>query len=646
MFHPSRNCTSQGTPYADVAAILEALPANVAYVDADLVYRFVNQAYETLFGRRREELLGRRVEEVLGPSAFAIAEPRLRKALSGELFSYESEFEFPGRQPCWLVVHYIPDRPAATAARGVYVFAVDISRRRAVEAQLLRSELRYQLLYDCAPIGIVQFDRECRVQRLNNRAAEEFGTLAKEALGRTLEEILGREVGRPFVERQRAVLATATAAEFIDEVELDGARKWYLSTYAPVPGLDGEDGGLQIVSRDITALKDAERASREAEERLRQAQRLQAIGALAGGVAHDFNNILQTILSFSGEILDDADLAGQHREDLGIVRDACRRGASLTAQMLAFSRQQKLSPRAFDIHESMTSLFKMISRLLGEDVSLSLDLAAGESEILADEGQFAQIILNLVVNARDAMAEGGRLTVSTTNRLLEASAGDELDGGRYVAITVRDTGCGIRPEDLDRIYEPFFTTKEFGHGTGLGLATVFGIVKQHRGQIKVASVPGEGTAFEVCLPVRTESAREPDCPSRVTGPGREETILLAEDDPDVRSCLARTLRRAGYRVLTAVDGMEAVALHREHSRHVRLAVMDSVMPGCSGEKALATMRVLVPELRAVILSGYPSGPAESAAACSASTPLLFKPISGDELCTTVRRLLDEVMARP
>jgi PAS domain S-box-containing protein len=640
MFRSSTGAVAAAAGSSDIGTILESFPANIAYVDADLVYRFVNSRYELLFGRTREDIVGRPVAEVLGASGFAIAGPRLQRALAGEIHTYESEFCFPGRETCWLAVQYIPDRGSDGIVRGLFVFAVDITRSHNAELHQEEAEARYRLLYEQAPIGICYYDQECRLLQMNERAASELGTIADSAIGHTLVELLGPEMAAPFLERQREVLVSGKATEHIDEIRIEDFHKWYFSTYAPVPGPDGRPQGLQIVSNDITALKQAEQANREAEARLRQSQKLQAMGSLAGGVAHDFNNILQTVLSFTCEMLDDEGIAPQHREDLGVVRDACRRGASLTAQLLAFSRQQYLSPQAIEAHESINAVFKMVRRLVGEDIELDLDLGAARDRLRADEGQLAQILLNLAVNARDAMPAGGRLTVTTTNRVYSEGGHPELPAGDYLVIGVRDTGCGIAPGIIERIFEPFFTTKEIGHGTGLGLATVFGIVKQHGGHVEVTSRPGEGALFEVILPLLAQREAAAGTDDRPAVSGGSETILLAEDDADVRGLLCRRLRRAGYEVLAAADGNEAVALQRAHPGAIDLAVLDVVMPGRGGCQAYEAMREKQPDLGVLFLSGYPLDRTGDQPEWDPALPLLRKPVSGDDLCREVRRCLD------
>ncbi len=371
---------------------------------------------------------------------------------------------------------------------------------------------------------------------------------------------------------------------------------------------------------------------------------MQAVGVMAGGVAHDFNNILQTVLGFTLEMLDDPDLPELHREDLDVVRDACRRGASLTSQLLAFSRQQLLYPQVLDANDVVRSVFKMIRRLIGEDIVLEVEATAPACLVRADEGQLSQILINLAVNARDAMPGGGTLRISTGHVEIDAALddGDDHRAGSYLVVSVADTGCGMTAEVRDRIFEPFFTTKEVGHGTGLGLATVFGIVHQHGGFIEVDSAPGEGSTFRVCLPLFQAPSRDEAGAAAVRVAGGEETILLGEDDANVRQVLERSLRRAGYRVLVACDGAQAVALHASHAADIDLAVLDMVMPGCAGRQAYEAMQRRAPDLRVVFISGYSA--TEGAYAVAAGESFLRKPFTADDLCRAVRAVLDGVAA--
>lgn len=644
MFRPTASQTVSGTAYSDIAGILESFPAYIAYLDTDLVYRFANSPYEQLFGRPRAEIIGKHVSAVLGESVYAIAGPRLRHALGGELYSYDAEFRFPGRPACWLAVHYIPDHHPDGSACGLFVFAVDISRRRRAEVDLQQAEAKFRTLYENAPVGISYYDPHGRLLQINRHGAADWCASSGDLIGRTLDELMGPEAAAPFVARLRAVAGSGQVEEHIDDFDLAAGPKCFLSSYAPMPGAGGSTTGVQIVSRDITALKRAEQENRENEMRLRQSQKMQAVGVMAGGVAHDFNNILQTVLSFTMEMLDDAGLSAAHREDLEVVREACGRGASLTSQLLAFSRQQFLSPKVLDGNDVVRSVFKMIQRLIGEDITLTLEPAAARSFVCADEGQFSQILLNLAVNARDAMPDGGRLTVATGNQVIgeDAPGPGDLLAGEYFVMSVTDTGCGMAPELIERIFEPFYTTKEVGRGTGLGLATVFGIVQQHGGHVEVASRPGQGSTFRVLLPLYRESVAAGDGDGAREIPGGDETILLAEDDPIVRRALERSLRRVGYHVLAASDGVQALAIHESHPGGIDLAVLDLVMPGCGGAQAFEVMSRRDPGLKGLFLSGYPSSDAGGPALAAVTGLLLRKPFSPEELQRAVRNVLDAV----
>lgn len=406
-------------------------------------------------------------------------------------------------------------------------------------------------------------------------------------------------------------------------------------------------GSIESV-RDITDFKNAESERELLKDQLHHAQKLDSIGQLAGGIAHEFNNILAAILGYAGILekrlgSDSPNLPAVHR-----IISASEKASSLTRGMLAFSRKQVVVLQPISLSGFICGMKEMLCRLAGENFQIEFHLDSAELNLSADIGQLQQIMLNLYNNARDAMPDGGRLTITTSGCRLFGNEADILPGmppGNYVKMTVADTGHGIRPEEMNRIFDPFFTTKEVGKGTGLGLSIVFGIVQQHSGFIKVDSTPGQGTTFSIWFPEYEcekssyptgTSGREAQCEA----PGGE-TILVGEDDDDVRPMIVELLQDRGYQVLEACDGTEVVALMKRYGATVDLLLLDVVMPRMSGNKALSVVRESYPELPCVFLSGYSDDLLRQKVNISGAFEYLSKPIMPDMLIATVRAALNE-----
>lgn len=379
------------------------------------------------------------------------------------------------------------------------------------------------------------------------------------------------------------------------------------------------------------------------EAQLQQAQKLEAVGQLAGGIAHDFNNLLTAITGYSDLLQRSGGLSGAQAEMLGEIHHAADRAAALTRQLLAFSRRQVLQPRVLDLNGVVQGLEKMLRRLIGEDVELAVALGAGLPAVRVDPGQIEQVILNLALNARDAMPRGGRLTLETRAVELDeafATHHFEVTPGRYALLAVSDTGSGMTPEVRAHIFEPFFTTKPVGEGTGLGLAVVRGIVKQSGGSIDVYSEVGLGTTFKIYLPAVAEPAAsagpvEPDPPA-----SGSETVLLVEDDEAVRSIATRALMASGYRVLAAGDAEAALALAAAHEGTIALLVTDVVMPGTGGSALAERLRAARPELKVLYVSGYMDDAVVRHGILRTEVDFLQKPFSVATLAAKVREVLD------
>lgn len=401
---------------------------------------------------------------------------------------------------------------------------------------------------------------------------------------------------------------------------------------------------LARAARYAVERKQAEQALRESEAQLRQSQKMEGIGRLAGGIAHDFNNLLTVINSYSDMLLGDIGFDNSFlRNGLDQIKEAGHRAASLTRQLLAFSRQQVLEPKILDLNESVSTMAKLLRRLIGEDIALVLCPHPALGRVKIDPGQVEQIIMNLAVNARDAMPGGGELTIETLNVVMDgtyACSHFPVEPGSYVMLSVSDTGCGMDADTQARIFEPFFTTKEPGKGTGLGLATVYGIVKQSGGSIWVSSEPGKGTTFKIYFP-RVEGATErsepPSAPDAACS--GSETILLVEDEEMVRALAQAILERNGYTVLAARNVNDAVRFAQDRPDEIHLLLTDTIMPGMNGPELAERILSIRPDIKVLYMSGYSFKAFPSAAAWEPGPAFLQKPFTPQTLAHKVRELL-------
>jgi len=441
-------------------------------------------------------------------------------------------------------------------------------------------------------------------------------------------------------------LSRAMKGESVDNVEMFISRQdappgvRVSATARPLKGREGQILGGVVVLRDITR-------QHQLEEQLRQSQRMESIGKLAGGVAHDFNNLLTAILGYAALLLDNLPRGSDAHRDAEQIQIASERAAALTRQLLAFSRKQILQARVVDINAILLGMEPMLHRLIGEDIKLFVLPADSLAKVKADPTQVEQIILNLAINARDAMPKGGKLTIETANAVLDQNQVerhvDVAPPGRYVMLAVSDSGCGMDPETKARIFEPFFTTKPPGQGTGMGLATVYGIVKQSGGHVWVHSELGQGTSLKIYLPQSEPGERQQGVTStfpvssRATG---SETILLVEDEQAVRDFAGSVLKRGGYTVLAACDGEEALRLSKNHAGDIHLMITDNIMPGMRGHELGEVMRSLRPQIKVLFISGYTDDATIHQGVLTDGIQFLQKPFTPDTLSNKVRTVLD------
>jgi signal transduction histidine kinase/ActR/RegA family two-component response regulator len=426
-------------------------------------------------------------------------------------------------------------------------------------------------------------------------------------------------------------------------LRLDGSVIVAEATAIPF-NFEGRHGSLVFV-RDITERKQEENSRRALEHQLRQAQKMEAVGRLAGGIAHDFNNLLMVIQSYT-ELLQDS-LATQDplRKNTREIMKASRRAVSLTGQMLAFSRKQITSPVVLDLNSVIQETTKMLKRIIGEDIEFRVDSTEWLWAIEADPDQMVQVLMNLCVNSRDAMPRGGTLTIATGNvRVEQDSVGERLyvAPGTYVVLSVRDTGTGISKEIQERIFDPFYTTKEVGKGTGLGLATVYGIVKQSGGYVWVDSEPGKGACFTIYLPSAKGVPVREIATKDETRPRGTETVLVAEDEDALRDTICEYLRNLGYKVLAAESGPAALSVVNKHQGHIDLLITDVVMPKMSGRELSETLEKMIPELKTIYMSGYTDDAVLRNGICDLGAAFLQKPFSLGALARKSRETLERV----
>ena len=413
----------------------------------------------------------------------------------------------------------------------------------------------------------------------------------------------------------------------------DGSIRWIHDRAFPVHDAAGRVIRKAGVSEDVTA-------RRRLEMQLRQAQKMEAIGQLAGGVAHDFNNLLSVISGHSELLAMMSPSDERWRDSIAEIRRATELGSAVTRQLLAFSCQQILEPQVLDLNAVVTQAEKMLRRLIGEDVRLTTLLQPRISPVRADLGQLNQVILNLAVNARDAMPQGGSLTIETRELDLDTKAHPEIRPGRHVLLTVADTGWGMAPDVQTRIFEPFFTNKAEGQGTGLGLSVVFSIVQQSGGHIDVESRPGVGTKFEIYLPAVRGPVEGPAQSARSSPVGGSETVLLVEDEEPVRNITSLLLEALGYRVLQAENGQNALRLFEARREKIDLLMADVVMPDLSGREVAEALQARDPKLRVLFQSGYTDDTVVRRGILHAEVAFLKKPFTLDELARKIREVLD------
>jgi two-component system, cell cycle sensor histidine kinase and response regulator CckA len=605
--------------------------------DESRTVRYISPAFETLLGYKNEDLLGRTGMDLIHPDDHAAAQEvnaemyernapsasatlRVRSA-SGEYRTFDVR------------ARNLLDDPVFT---GTIVDARDITDEKRIEEALRASEERFRKIVETAGEGIVIRDPEGHVVFANERFADMLGYKLKEIMGRNVFEMVAPDRIPAMMESAERRRLTGQSEHLDTELyRKDRTRVSVILSVNPLFDARGEYIGALGMVTDITERK-------RLEEQLRQSQKIEAVGRLAGGVAHDFNNLLTAIRGHVELLLAEVSTGASIRPDIEEIQKAADRAAALTQQLLAFSRRQVLQPRVIDIDQVVIGVETLLRRLIGEDIHLVVALESRGARVRADPGQLEQVLMNLAVNARDAMPKGGSLVIDTSVTELDPDFIRNNEGsheGNYVRLRVTDSGVGMDQETLSHVFEPFYTTKEVGKGTGLGLATVYGIVKQSGGYIRVESRRQSGTTFEILLPEVLEDIQ----PARNGAPNmadaRGETVLIAEDEDAVRALTTRILRKRGYHVLEAKHGVEALDIARTHEGRIDLLLTDVVMPMLGGRELGEMLMRARPDVKVLFMSGY-TGDALLQRGLLEGSKFLEKPFTPNSLAAKVREVLE------
>jgi two-component system cell cycle sensor histidine kinase/response regulator CckA len=621
---------------------VESAPNAIVMIDQTGRIILVNEQTELLFEYNRSELLGQSVEVLVperyrkqhpGQVAGFFADPSSRPMGGGrDLFGRRKDgSEFPVE---------IGLNPIRTA-EGMFVLSsiVDITERKRAEEVQRRNDLRFRGIFDqtFAMMGLLSTDGT--IMDVNRSALDFRGLASEEVVGKPLWKAPWFDISIEMQNGIRRVIERAATGEFVrQEVTLNdgqGGLRAFDFTIKPVINGAGVVELLIPEAHDITERK-------KLEEQYRHAQKMEAVGKLAGGVAHDFNNMLTVILGYSDIIKQVLRADDPIHEYIEQVELAGNRAAELTRQLLAFSRKQVLTPVVLNLNDQLSEMETMLTRLIGEDVVLAIRPTEDLWRVKVDAGQIGQVLMNLAVNSRDAMPQGGKLTIETSNVELDehyASNNADARSGEYVLLAVSDTGCGMDRATLAQIFEPFFSTKG-DMGTGLGLATVYGIVKQSNGHIAAYSEPGIGTTFKVYLPREHDGQVQPRQLVETNSKRGTETVLLVEDEDGVRLLARLTLQRHGYHVLEARHGGEALLFCEQHEGDIHLLATDVVMPQMSGRELADRLRILRPSMKVLYMSGYMDDAIVRHGLLDAGVPFLQKPYTPHVLADKVRTVLD------
>ena len=640
---------------ARLASIIQSSHDAVIGESLDRVITSWNPGAERLYGYSAAEMIGRHIEVLILPETRA-AEKEIQVAITrgDQVEQFQSDRVRKDGTTVRVSTTLSPIADRAGVIVGVSTVSRDITGQQ-------RADARFRGLLEAAPDAVVCVDADGRIVLVNAQTERLFGYRREELTGQLVEVLVPDAIRPGHPARRAAYMADPRPRQMGEGIELAGRRRDG-STFPAEISLSAIDTGENIlvmaavrdVRERLELQAERERLKTQAERdrlerQLHQSQRLESLGQLAGGVAHDFNNLLAVISNYAAFVAEEIDTKTPQqewqavREDIQQVQQAAERAAGLTHQLLAFARRDVIQPRALNLNRVIEGVEQLLVRTLGEHVELSTRLAAGLKPVLADPGQIEQVLVNLAVNARDAMPGGGKLIVTTASTSIDeehAASRVGLSPGSYVSLKVSDTGTGMPQDVIDRAFEPFFTTKAKGEGTGLGLATVYGIVTQMGGYVQIYSEPGLGTTFTILLPETSQPDEGPSAPSEAALGGSGETVLVVEDEAAMREVTRRILARNGYQVITAVNGLNAIEVAAAHPGDIDILVTDVVMPQMLGKEAAERIRALYPAVKVLFMSGYTQGVLDIQGIIETGINLIEKPFTERSLLAKLHEIIN------
>lgn len=621
------------------SAALEAAANAIVITNSAGVIVWANRALTAMTGYDREEIIGKTPQAlksgVHGPEFYSAlwATILAGRVWHGEVVNRRKDGSLYTEE---MTITPFP----SDVGQPTHFIAIkqDVSARKAAEAALRQAEEKYRTIFENSVMGIFQSTPEGRFLTMNRALAEMYGySSAAEAVASITD--IGQQLYGDGALRKRLLAALDAKGELrdvqIEVIRKDGTRLWLSYNVRCINDADGKLLHYEGLVENVGEWKALER-------QLQQTQKLEAVGRLAGGVAHDFNNMLGIISGYCEILKDRRDLETGMLADLEEIHKASRKAAALTQQLLAFSRKQVIQPRHVDLNEVLMEISKMLRRLIGDDVEMRMNLCPSEVVVLADQGQLQQVVMNLTVNARDAMPEGGTLTIATEVCDLDQSYAIQhypVVPGPYALLSVTDSGMGMDGDTLSHLFEPFFTTKELGRGTGLGLSIVYGIVKQSEGYIWAYSEPGNGSCLKIYLPLRKAAVEAVAALPDITSVRGTETILIVEDNVHLRELMAGYLRALGYQVLEDGDGRSALDRVATQETNIDVVVTDIMMPGMGGRELAQRIVAMGRPPKLLLMSGYTHDPDQQSRAMHEGETFLQKPFALKDLAVKVRQLL-------